>query len=225
MELSDRSSELIQGIAAVGGLVYERFSSAAGIEGNLKIHFIEALHELPLLKRHVVICMTEALEGVEFVTGVPSGGLELAEDIAKELAVPLITIQKYHRNSETPRYKRNGFHIIREAKERLAEFTKAGYVEDVTSTNSSLLKLSNHPYLQGKQAVSVVGLRRGVTAPAGVSRNYIEHTNRLFAFKPPIEYPLPFTVHAVVERPLPLWVPLHKQISSYLLELKQMETF
>ncbi len=136
-----------------------------------------------------------------------------AAEVAQEVGKPLLTVTKYKRRN------RNGFHISAESKEMLQKDIIIGYVEDVTSTNNSLLKLARHPYLRGLEAIGVGGLRRGIPAPLEWTAAQVDKYNRNFAFKPPLERRLPFRMGYVIERPLPLWIPVEKQLYLWLPEL------
>ncbi len=213
--LSERPAELIQEIDAVGGLSYEQFTSAAGISGNLKINFVEALARLPILRNNVVLCMAESLKDMDAITGVPSGGFDLAAEVAFETGKPLIVIEKYQRRD------RKGFHISNEMKGLLKDGPSIGIVEDVTSTRYSLNKAAHHPYLRGMVKKGVSGWRRGKQAPPLMKQYEIARYNRQFASKPPLEVGQPFPLDYVIEKPLPLLIKHHWQVAAWLPELNE----
>ena len=204
------TGEMVRRIADTGNIKYEPFTSAAGIEGNVKIHFIEALDADSELKKEVVSTMAGLLSQATILIGVPSGGHKLAQEISTELDVPCIHIEKAERNG------RKVYKIPYDQWSLLGRNSVLGYVEDITSTLSSLARLERHPCLRDRPAIGAGGMRRGVTMPEGMTQAEMEDYNMRFAFRPPLEYALPFEMQYAAETPLPLWVPLKKQLANWL---------
>lgn len=205
---------LVEAIARVDGFVYEEFESAARIHGNLKVNLIEALTLLPVENELIVECLAEELADANVLSGVPSGGQVLAEQVAIRTGKPLLKFEKTVLNDQkVVRLAPNMGHL-------LVGRPRIGMIEDVTSTNRSLLNITNYPGMQDKILKAAVVFRRGKTAASDMTLEEITLHNNIFAFKPPLEYPLPYPSSAIINRPLPLWVPLRKQVALYLKEIK-----
>lgn len=207
-------SELIRGIGEAGGYLYkpyEPFTSAAGIEGNFKIGLPEALgRDKKLMQRFVGYMATELAEvDVIVATG---GAVDIAAEVAFETGMPLVEYIK--------RLESGLFHAADAlCDDILRKKPRVGIVEDVTSTRFTTEQLARKTSLQGLIDVVVAGWRRGEPAPEGMSLQEIMANNRQFNFRNLYEVPSDLPFKAVIERRIPLWVPLPAQIGTYLPEL------
>lgn len=202
---------LIGDIADVGGIVYQDFRSAAGIQSNLKVQFIEALNKLPSVRQRVVSTMAEMLVDTDVISGVASGGLELAGDIAFETGKPLVEVQKYE-NGGQKTFRLTG--DISALKGR----PKVGLAEDVTSTAYSLLLASR---CFGNLVIkAAVGVRRGIPAPVSMSNRDIGRYNKDYPYRVPLEYHTQFPIEAVVTRGIPLLLQKAEEVEKWLPELE-----
>lgn len=204
--------ELVADVMKVEGIrrVSQPFLSAAGIGGNTKIELDEALRRAPRARKIIVGLMAQSLEGQKVITGVPAGGLYLAEEVAQVLEKPLVRIT-VEKQKGKKRFRLHG-----ESKEIIEDLPDIGIVEDVTSTNSSILKIVTGMRIGSLITKGVSGWRKGVAAPFGMSDEEITEYNRLFPFKPALEFVLPFPMDTVLDLPMPLWIPTEKQQDRWL---------
>lgn len=211
----EAQSSLIHDINQSSGFRHEEFVSAAGIRGNFKIFLPEALRTAPRARKEIVAHMAGAVENAEALTAV-GGAMELAAEVAFLTGQDLIRIQTLSSGGD------KFYHLLPKDKEKVLEQPDVAVIEDVSSTNHTLLKALGSTGIIDLVSVGAVGWRRGISAPENWNDEEIESQNLNFPFKKLYEYPLSFNIVPVIERHIPLWIPKKQMIQSYLPELAEV---
>lgn len=205
-------AEFIIGIERVGGFVFDRFTSAAGIVGNFKIILPEALKRDKGLMSQMVGHMVAELAEVDVIAAV-GGATDIAEQVALAVDKPLLgltTITKRGRKS---------FGLPKGNKQILTKEPRIGFVEDVSSTWQTVEKATRQAGIDHLIVKALAGWRRGEPAPEGMSRRAIMAYNKRFPFRHLYEIPLSFPVIGIINRSIPLWLPTEKMKTARLPEL------
>lgn len=207
-------AELIRDIGAAEGFAYEEFTSAAGIKGNLKVCLPEALERDNSLMQRFAGYMATELSGVDVIAAT-GGAVSLARQISNETGQPIVQIRPYLNNP--------GYFYPEETTGRslLRKQPRVGFVEDVTSTRDTVERAIIGVKITSLVDVVVTAWRRGETAPEGMTKAEIIEHNRRYNFRNLYEVPSEFPLEAVIERRIPLWVPLKAQLATYLPELEE----
>ncbi len=215
MIVQSEQSELIKGIAAADGFAFEKFTSAAGIMGNFKISLPEALSKDEQTLRQFVGHMAAELTGVDVIAAT-GGAVMLGREVSAYTGQPFIEIKRYPNNPGCYYPDEIG------GRDMLKMQPRIGFVEDVTSTRQTVEQAIHKTQIGGMVDKVVAGWRRGDTAPDDMTLEEINQHNRDFNFRDLYEVPSNFPFTAVVERKIPLWVPLPAQIVAYIPELEEV---
>jgi hypothetical protein len=214
-ENSERTKFLLRSIRDTDGFVREEFTSAAGIRGNLKVELPTVLDRSPEAMSVFAGVIAEEVREVELLVAT-GGAVSLCREVerltGKSRAVVRSVIVKGVKN----------FSLCDHAIDLIHDDPTVGVIEDVSSTFWTIERMLAQTGLGPLATKIAVGFRRGRPAPTDMSHDDIDAYNKHFAFRELYEHDLGIPVVGVIEKFLPLWIPVEPQINNYLPELAEV---